>query len=365
MQHRKSINITGWVLALSTIALYTYTMYPTLSFWDSSEFIATAAGLQIGHPPGAPLYQLIGALLASLFGFDNPIYVTRCISFISPLSMGLSVMFLFWILVRMLNRFSAMQPGNIIASVIGALCFAFADSIWFSATEAEVYALSMLLSLMVFWLTLKWDDTSKSSYLLLAIFILGLALCVHQLSLLVLPAAVVVIYFHRRKTGYLGLFVHILLGGGIVAVLVFFVLPALLKLLAAAGVAAVVIYVLLTVAGLFFARRKGCPKLEFTLLGILFFLIGLSTYAIVPIRSSANPPMNNYNPSDCTSLMRYVNRENYTKAPLLYGQYYTALPPERFEATDAGLKPVFAKQWQTVGAYIQKAVHGFYACRPL
>lgn len=348
MQHRKSINITGWILALSTIALYTYTMYPTLSFWDSGEFIATAAGLQIGHPPGAPLYQLIGALLASLFGFDNPIYVTRCISFISPLSMGLSVMFLFWILVRMLNRFSAMQPGNIIASVIGALCFAFADSIWFSATEAEVYALSMLLSLMVFWLTLKWDDTSKSSYLLLAIFILGLALCVHQLSLLVLPAAVVVIYFHRRKTGYLGLFVHILLGGGVVAGLVFFVLPALLKLLAAAGVVAVVIYALLTVAGLFFARRKGCPKLEFTLLGIFFFLIGLSTYAIVPIRSSANPPMNNYNPSDCTSLMRYVNRENYTKAPLLYGQYYTALPPERFEATDAGLKPVFAKQLQTV-----------------
>lgn len=348
MQHRKSINIIGWVLALSTTALYTYTMYPTLSFWDSGEFISAAAGLQICHPPGAPLYQLIGALSASLFGFDNPIFITRCVSFISPLSMGLSVMFLFWILVRMLNRFSAMQPGNIIASVIGTLCFAFADSIWFSATEAEVYALAMLLSLIVFWLSLKWDETSKRSYLLLGIFVLGLALCVHQLSLLVLPAAIVVLYFHRRKTSYWGLLLFALLGGGIVALLVFFVLPALLKLLAAAGATAVVIYALLTVAGLVLARKKGGSGLEFALLGLLFFLIGLSPYAIVPIRSSANPPMNNYNPKDCTSLISYVNRENYTKAPLLYGQYYTAIPPERFELTPSGPKPVFAKELKTV-----------------
>lgn len=347
MRNRKSINIIGWTLAALATSLYAFTMYPTLSFWDSGDFLASAAGLQVSHPPGAPLHHLLGAFL-SIFSFGNSTITTYCIALLSPLSMGLSVAFLFWILVRMLSRFSSMQPGNIIASIIGSLCFAFADSIWFSATETEVYALSMLLSLMTFWLVLKWDENKKTKYLLLAIFLLGLALCVHQLSLLILPAVSVIVYFHQRRTNYKGLFLYIVLGALSVVLILYVLVPLMLTLLSTIGYFAILIYILITIGGIFVSRRYKLKRLEFSLLALTFFFIGLSTYLIIPIRSAANPPLNNYSPNTFTAFKDYVNRENYSKAPLIYGQQYTALPPEGFEIDSKGLKPIFAKEQKTI-----------------
>ncbi len=347
MQNRKTINIIGWTLALLTTTLYTFTMYPTLSFWDSGEFLTTAITLQIGHPPGAPLYQIIGAFF-SVFGFGNPVWQTWAVAFISPLAMGLSVALLFWSCVRILNRFSSMQPGNIIASIIGALCFAFADSIWFSATETEVYALATLLALMIFWLVLKWDDTSKNKYLLLAIFLAGAALCVHQLSLLVIPAAVVIVYFHQRRTNYKGLLLYIFIGAVGVVFILKALVPFVLWLLSICGWWAVVAYLFLTFVALFFANRKAKRWIEFALLGLLFFFVGLSVYFIIPLRSAAAPPINSYSPSTFKTLKYYVERDNYSKPPLIYGQYYTAVPPERFEVENGDLKPIFAKEQKTL-----------------
>lgn len=347
MRNRKSINIIGWTLAALATSLYAFTMYPTLSFWDSGDFLASAAGLQVSHPPGAPLHHLLGAFL-SIFSFGNSTITTYCIAFLSPLSMGLSVAFLFWILVRMLSRFSSMQPGNIIASIIGSLCFAFADSIWFSATETEVYALSMLLSLMTIWLVLKWDENKKMKYLLLASFLSGLALCVHQLSLLILPAVSVIVYFHQRRTNYKGLFLYIILGALSIVLILYVLVPLILTLLSTFGYLTPILWLALTAIGILLARKYNRKTAEFTLLAFTFFFIGLSAYLVIPIRSAANPPLNNYSPNTFANFKDYVNRENYSKAPLIYGQQYTALPPEGFEIDNQGLKPIFAEEQKTI-----------------
>ena len=347
MQNKRSINIIGWLLAAITIVVYGYTMYPTLSFWDSGDFLASAAGLQIPHPPGAPFYQIVAAFL-SIFGFNNPTITTYLIAFLSPLSMGLSTAFLFWVLVRMLSRFSTMQPGNIIASIIASLCFAFADSIWFSATETEVYALSTLLSFITLWLVLKWDDNRKTKYFLLAVYTLSLGLCVHQLSLLILPPIAVILYFHQRRTNYKGLILYIIAGALAVLLILFVLVPFILALLSWIQWYAILLLLLIIGIGLFIARKYKKASLEFSLLAILLFCVGLSTYLIIPIRSVENPPLNSYSPSSFEAMKAYVNRENYSKAPLIYGQQYTAIPPEKFELDSKGLKPIFAKEQKTI-----------------
>lgn len=349
MGNRKSINIIGWTLAILTSLAYTLTMYPTISFWDSGEFVTTAATLQVGHPPGAPFYQILGAFF-SIFAFGNPVWTTRLVSLISPLAMGLSVMFLFWILVRMLGRFSTARPGNIIASVVGALCFAFADSVWFSATEAEVYALSVLFSLITFWLVLKWDATGRKRYLLLAVYVLGIASTVHILSLLVVPAAIMIVYFHRRRTYYRGLILYLLIGAAALVLLILLstVLALGFLMLFPEPLVGVAIYLLAVLVGIFLARKHSKTWLEFSLLALTFFLVGTSTYNVILQRSRADVPLNYQKPDSPTALFSYINRENYQKAPLLYGQYYTATPPESIEATPQGLKPHYAKEQKTV-----------------
>ncbi len=345
MRNRKIINITGWGLALVSTIAYILTMYPTLSFWDSGEYVATAATLQIGHAPGAPFYQIIGSFLA-IFGFGNPVWIGKMVSLISPLAMGLSVMFLFWISVRILSRFSSAQPGIIISSAIAALSFAFLDSVWFSATEAEVYALSVLLSLIVFWLVLKWDSNSKKSYLLLATFLLGLSCSVHQLSLLILPAIIVVVYFHQRRTAYKGLIIYMALGLlalGALIWLSYWGVWAFLSLFSKPAIG-VLIYCILALLALWFAKRFSKSWIEFSVLGLTFFFIGLSTYLIVPLRSSAGVPLNTMQPDSVERLRDYTNRENFLKPPLIYGQCYTALPPLGFVQKAEKAEPIFAKE---------------------
>ncbi len=291
MHNKKAVNLIGWIIAALSTTLYTLTQYPTISFWDGAEFATVSSTLQIPHPPGAPFYQLLGAIF-------SPISV----GFLSALCSGLSVMMLYHISIHFISRFSQKPFLTIACSVIGALTFSVLDTQWFCANETDVYSLSLLLSLIVIWLAIKWTQNHRINNLLLVCLILGLSIGVHQLTLLCLPAVFLILFFDRKhKT----------------------------------------------------ATNKSFKNIKHTLLyiafGVIFFLIGLSTYLIIPIRANSSVPINQYNPSTFAKFKKYYNRENFSKPPLIYGQYYTALPPEKFEITESGqLKPVFAKEQKTI-----------------
>lgn len=335
MHNNKVVNIIGWIIAILSTALYTLTQYPTISFWDGAEFVATSSTLQIPHPPGAPFFQLLGSIIP--------------LTYLMPIFSGLSVMMLYHISVYTLSRFSQMRPGIIASSTIGALTFAVLDSQWFCANETDVYPLSLLLSLVAIYLTIKWTKTHRVNYLILTCLLLGLSLCVHQLTLLSLPAICLIIYFDKRKTTFKGAMLYLLLS----LLLIFFIqfaLPTfLIWIFSSHSIIKIIIFLFFIAFLIFISYKKSKPILLYSTLGLIFILIGLSTYIIIPIRANSGVPINQYNPKDVKQFANYYNRENFTKPPLIYGQYFTALPPENFEITENGqLKPIFAKEQKTI-----------------
>lgn len=335
MHNNKVVNIIGWIIAILSTALYTLTQYPTISFWDGAEFVVTSSMLQIPHPPGAPFFQLLGSIIP--------------LTYLMPIFSGLSVMMLYHISVYTLSRFSQMRPGIIASSTIGALTFAVLDSQWFCANETDVYPLSLLLSLVAIYLTIKWAKTHRVNYLILTCLLLGLSLCVHQLTLLSLPAICLIIYFDKRKTTFKGAMLYLLLS----LLLIFFIqfaLPTfLIWIFSSHPIIKIIIFLFFIAFLIFISYKKSKPILLYSTLGLIFILIGLSTYIIIPIRANSGVPINQYNPKDVKQFANYYNRENFTKPPLIYGQYFTALPPENFEITENGqLKPIFAKEQKTI-----------------
>lgn len=335
MHNNKVVNIIGWIIAILSTALYTLTQYPTISFWDGAEFATTSSTLQIPHPPGAPFFQLLGSIIP--------------LTYLMPIFSGLSVMMLYHISVYTLSRFSQMRPGIIASSTIGALTFAVLDSQWFCANETDVYPLSLLLSLVAIYLTIKWTKTHRVNYLILTCLLLGLSLCVHQLTLLSLPAICLIIYFDKRKTTFKGAMLYLLLS----LLLIFFIqfaLPTfLIWIFSSHSIIKIIIFLFFISFLIFISYKKSKPILLYSTLGLIFILIGLSTYIIIPIRANSGVPINQYNPKDVKQFANYYNRENFTKPPLIYGQYFTALPPENFEITENGqLKPIFAKEQKTI-----------------
>ena len=335
MHNNKVVNIIGWIIAILSTALYTLTQYPTISFWDGAEFATTSSTLQISHPPGAPFFQLLGSIIP--------------LTYLMPIFSGLSVMMLYHISVYTLSRFSQMRPGIIASSTIGALTFAVLDSQWFCANETDVYPLSLLLSLVAIYLTIKWTKTHRVNYLILTCLLLGLSLCVHQLTLLSLPAICLIIYFDKRKTTFKGAILYLLLS----LLLIFFIqfaLPTfLIWIFSSHSIIKIIIFLFFIAFLIFISYKKSKPILLYSTLGLIFILIGLSTYIIIPIRANSGVPINQYNPKDVKQFANYYNRENFTKPPLIYGQYFTALPPENFEITENGqLKPIFAKEQKTI-----------------
>lgn len=335
MHNNKVVNIIGWIIAILSTALYTLTQYPTISFWDGAEFATTSSTLQIPHPPGAPFFQLLGSIIP--------------LTYLMPIFSGLSVMMLYHISVYTLSRFSQMRPGIIASSTIGALTFAVLDSQWFCANETDVYPLSLLLSLVAIYLTIKWTKTHRVNYLILTCLLLGLSLCVHQLTLLSLPAICLIIYFDKRKTTFKGAMLYLLLS----LLLIFFIqfaLPTfLIWIFSSHSIIKIIIFLFFIAFLIFISYKKSKPILLYLTLGLIFILIGLSTYIIIPIRANSGVPINQYNPKDVKQFANYYNRENFTKPPLIYGQYFTALPPENFEITENGqLKPIFAKEQKTI-----------------
>lgn len=366
-------NITGWCVFAFASVVYLLTIEPTNSFWDCGEFISSAFKLEVGHPPGAPLWMIM-ARVFSLFSFGDNLSVARSVNSMSALVSGFTILFLFWTITHIARKlivlsiknktgttevdFSIPQLVTIMgAGIVGALVYTFSDTFWFSAVEAEVYATSSLFTAIVFWAILKWEDAADKPYanrwIILIAYLMGLSIGVHLLNLLAIPAIVFVYYFKKYSpTGLRTLFAS-LIAIIIIGIIQYGIIPGVVamasnfELLFVNGfglpyLSGILVYVLLLLAlivgGLYFTYKYKKPILNTIVLAFTVIIIGYSSFAMIVIRSLANPPMDENNPENVFSLLAYLNREQYGNRPLLYGQYFNA--PASSPDDDEG-KPVY------------------------
>ncbi len=374
----KKLNILlGW--AAFTIALITYilTLEPTVSYWDCGEYISTAVKLEVGHPPGAPLFQMLGAFFA-MFTSDVT-EIAKMVNFMSALASAFTILFLFWTITalakKIVSKTNELTEGSKIAilgsGLVGALAYTFSDSFWFSAVEAEVYAMSSFLMALLFWLGLRWeaemDAPRGHKWLLLICFVVGLSFGVHILSLLVIPS-IVFIYFYKK---YENITSKKFIIANIVAVLVLafvfkFLFPYTLAFFSASELFFVnslgmpfnsgsIIAALLLVAAFYFAigytRKKKLYGTNLVVLGLLFIMIGFSSWLMLPIRANANTTINENNPSSARELLAYYNREQYGDASIFYDSYYSETRQQDKNEPFRDDKPKYEKD-KKAGKYI-------------
>ena len=371
--YKKINNILGWAVFLIASVVYILTSEPTMSFWDCGEYISTAFKLEVGHPPGAPLFQLIGRFF-SLFAFGDLTHVARMVNTMSALASGFTILFLFWT-ITMIAKKMIVGKGEmtdqkmwtiISAALVGSLAYTFTDSFWFSAVEGEVYAMSSFFTAIVVWAIFKWEEHAdeKHAYrwLILIAYLMGLSIGVHLLNLLAIPAITFVYYFKKYPNpGWKGMTLTSVLSILILAVVMYVIIPWIIKM---AGLfelffinsiglpfnSGTIIYFLLLIGiiiwGLWYTRKKVKPVWNAIILAFTFIVIGYSSFLVLVIRSNADTPIDENNPENAMYLLAYLNREQYGDWPLVKGQYYNAPVVDR---TDGN--PVYVKDTRS-GKYI-------------
>jgi hypothetical protein len=349
--------ITGWLAFSIALITYTLTVEPTMSFWDCGEYIATAAKLEVGHPPGAPLFQMIGAFFA-MFAIDKE-HIALMVNMTSVFSSAFTILFMFWsstmILKKVVSQYSEINKDNAIvilgSSFVGALAYTFSDSFWFNAVEAEVYAMATLLISLLLWLGLRWEQEMNTArgdkWLLLISLVVGLSFGVHFMSLLTIPAIGFLYFFKNYKVVTVKNF---LIANVVVVSVLLFIFKLLLPLTMAffgkteifmvnsMGLpfnSGTIFVTLLLISffyfGLKYTQKKGQVLYNTIILCVLFILIGFSTWLMLPIRANSNTVINENKPSDAAEVLAYYNREQYGVNPLFYGPQYT----ETFAGLDA------------------------------
>lgn len=342
--------VVGWFIFLIAAVVYLMTIEPTASFWDCGEFITTAFTLQVGHPPGAPLFMIMGRIFTMFAG--NTAQVPVMVNIMSALASAFTIVFLFWTITHMARRIIDTKAAELTlpqmivvlgAGAVGALAYTFSDTFWFSAVEGEVYGTSSLFTALVFWCILKWENEADQKYanrwIVLICYLIGLSIGVHLLNLLAIPAIVLVYYFRKYSTTRNGVIIALAISMFLVALVMFVLIPGIVilaqwfELLFVNGFGAPyntgsVIYIVLLISGIVwglkYTTRKKMALVNTILLGLTVLVIGYSSYAMIVIRSSANTPMDQNNPDNAFSLLSYLNREQYGSKPLIYGQYYNA-----------------------------------------
>ena len=367
----------GWFAFAISLLSYLLTVEPTASYWDCSEYIATAAKLQVGHPPGAPFFQMVGAVFAILAPHGE--YIALSVNMMSVLASSFTVLFLFWTITGIARRLVREQVDDnhtqilvLIAGLVGALGFAYTDSFWFNAVEAEVYAMATCILSILFWLGLRWEvDMDKprgDRWLVLIAFVVGLSFGVHFMGLLTIPAIGMLYYFKTTDTVTIKGFVlaNILS----IAVLLFIfklLLPTTLAYFGYAEVffvnqiglpfhsgtiAAGLSLIAFFVYTLQVTHRKNWVQLNTTLLCVLFILVGFSSWLMLPIRANANTVINENAPTDARALLAYYNLEQYPDTHLFYGPMFTDMYAGQDENTPyVDAKPKYEKDEKS-GRYI-------------
>ena len=388
MNFNRINNIVGWIICIIASGTYILTAEATGSLWDTGEFISSCYKLQIPHPPGAPMFVLLGRFFIILFG-DNPATAANAVNVMSALASGFTILFLFWTITHFARKMvqtagEALTSNQIFAvmgaGAVGALAYTYSDSFWYSAVEGEVYALSSFFTAIVFWAILKWehavDHVGKTGinpdrWIVFIFFMMGLSIGVHLLNLLTIPAIVMVYYYKRYKTSPMGTLWAFLVGcliTGIVQKVIiqysintagwfdrFFVnsfgLPFFSGFIA---------FFLLLALGIWwalgYARKNNYSILRLSMWCVSFVLIGYSTYITTMIRSNADPAVDMYNVDNPMSLVGYLGREQYGDFPLLYGQKFTAQPIDYKETSTKWMK--------ANGRYEENGKDGKYVYEP-
>ena len=351
MQNYRLINnLCGWLAFAISALVYGSTIEPTGSFWDCGEFIASSYKLQVGHPPGAPLFLMMGRIMSLFAGGDLKL-VSVMINILSALMSAGTILFLFWTITILVKKIVApdgnVDAGKLISIMgsgfVGALAYTFSDSFWFSAVEGEVYASSSFFTAIVFWAMFKWesvaDEKHANRWIILIAYLMGLSIGIHLLNLLTIPALAFIYYFRKYKPTTSGVIATAFAGVAILGVIQYGIISTLVKIAAKfdlmfvngmglpfwSGFIFFFLLVLGAIAyGLKRTREKNQPLWNLSLLCVVFILLGYSSYAMIVIRSNANPPMDENDPEHAFNLLSYINREQYGDRPLFYGQYYNA-----------------------------------------
>ncbi|MCG9791542.1 DUF2723 domain-containing protein [Flavobacterium algicola] len=351
--------IIGWITFVIALVTYSLTVEPTMSFWDCGEYIATSAKLEVGHPPGAPLFQMIGAFFA-MFATDIQ-HIALMVNMTSVFSSAFTILFMFWSSTMILKKMIGTDNENEISqenyiailgsSFVGALAYTFSDSFWYNAVEAEVYAMASLFIALLFWLGLRWEQEMNTPrgnrWLLVISLVIGLSFGVHFMALLTIPSIGLLYYFKNYKTITVKNFI---IANVVVVSVLLFIFKLLLPLTMAffgkseifmvnsfgmpfdsGTILVAIVLIAFFYFSLKYTKDKGYVHYNTLLLCVLFIFIGFSTWMMLPIRANANTVINENKPSDAAEVLAYYNREQYGVNPLFYGPQYTE--------TFAGLDP--------------------------
>ncbi|HMO62609.1 MAG TPA: DUF2723 domain-containing protein [Ferruginibacter sp.] len=360
MNFKRINNITGWIIGIIACTVYVMTMEATGSLWDCGEFASSAYKLQIPHPPGAPLFVLIGRLFMVPF---SPQDAATGVNLLSALASGFAVLFLFWSITHFAKKLLLQKGADSLtgtqtfvamaAGAIGALAYCFSDTAWYSAVEAEVYALSSFFTALVFWAMLKWEDavteeqkqgikghfTGADRWIILIFYLMGLSIGVHLLNLLTIPAFVMIYFFKRYRVTPWRTFFAFLIGCAITGMVQVVVIQYTIKLAGAFDIMFVnsfgmpffvgfafffVLVAALIWYGLKTAAKKNWNFLRLALWSVAFMLLGYTSYFTTLMRSNADPAVDMYNVDNPVSLVGYLSREQYGVVPLVTGPDFTA-----------------------------------------
>ena len=385
MNYTKWNTLLGWLVFLMASTVYLMTIESTASLWDCGEYITAAYKLEVGHPPGAPLFMVLGRLFSF---FAAPESVAVWINALSAISSSLTILFMFWSLTLLIKKIILSQQkeltcGNQIAifasAAIGSLAYTFSDSFWFSAVEGEVYAMASLFTAVIFWAILKWDeemgllatgelsdDYRPNRWILLIFFMLGLAIGVHLLGILVVPAIGYMIYFRVKEevnlkgillTGIISIFALGFIQEGIIPGSIAMASNFEVAFVNSLGLpffsGTVFFFILLIFACVFlvrWARKKGNTLVYNSMMGLVFLLIGYSSFAVIVIRSNANTPLDENDPENLVTLHSYLKREQYGSAPIFFGNYWNSFRNGE-EMTENGARVLSNDAWKDLSAY--------------
>lgn len=363
MNYKKLNNITGWLVFGIALITYLLTVAPTASFWDCGEFIACANELEIGHPPGNPIYLLLGRIFA-MFAFGNVENIAYMVNLLSVFSAAFTVLFIFWSVTIIAKKIVANDDEEpsmadklliLLSGAVAALTTTFLDTFWFNAVEAEVYAMSSFFTAIVFWLMLKWEQRADQAqhfrWIILIAYMMGLSIGVHLLNLLAIPALALVYYFRKYEFSWAGVAKTIGISVGILGFILFGITQSTIKVVkwfeliftgttnpdgtintgmgmpfGTGGVIFGLIALGIIGFGLWYSIKKKNVWLNTSILSLIAVYIGFLSYAVIFIRSSVDPPIDENNPENVIDFDSFVSREQYGDKPLFSGPLFNARP---------------------------------------
>ncbi|HEV3412421.1 MAG TPA: DUF2723 domain-containing protein [Puia sp.] len=382
MNFKRINNISGWIVCAIACTVFILTREATVSFWDCGEFIPCAYRLEISHPPGAPLFILLGRLFIILFSGNidaatgNP-HAAVQVNLLSAMSSGFAILFLFWTTTRLAKRLMVKKDEPVTkekaiviigAGAVGALAFTFSDSFWFSAVEGIVFGVSPLFISLAFWAIGKWDEQAvqpqADRWIVFIAYVVGLSIGVHLLSLLSIPAIVMTYYFRRFNYSRRGMILAFLFACVLTGVVQILVVQYSIKLMGwfellfvnsmnlpfnSGCFFFIALLAAAIVAGIRWAVRKGRHTLELAIYCFAFILVGYSSYAVILVRANAGPAINMQNVNNPIDLVAYLDRDQYGEWPIVRGADFTARPTGNKDAGNIYDKDLHTGKYEVVG----------------